>query len=158
MIVLKEKYYSIKKTLLTHYYKLDWSDELGNKEKIYLAIRGKINKDNPMLYLEIRNVSELWHETFFKKIEKISRAEFRKNATGNNVARFYDLEYNNLLNYSPKIWKELEKYNWGDDYGKSYRKAKMINNKKSIKDELKDLKRNRNEKEGKRERGKKLER
>ena len=65
-----------------------------------------------------------------------------KNATGENVARFYSSlpEYNNLLNYSPKIWKQLDNYNWGNDYGKSYRKASKSNIKKSVISELKSLK------------------
>lgn len=136
------KTYSIKKSLLTHYYKLDWTTDYGTtREKIYLAVKGKI-KSRPTLYLEVRNVSSLWHETSTSKIEKISKAEFMKNATGENVARFYSTlpEYNNLLNYSPKIWKQLDDYNWGNDYGKSYRKANRVNNKKSVMNELKEFK------------------
>lgn len=136
------KTYSIKKSLLTHYYKLDWTTDYGTtREKIYLAIKGKV-KPRPTLYLDVRNVGMLWHETSTSKIEEISRSEFMKNATGENVARFYSSlpEYNNLLNYSPKIWKQLENYTWRDDYGKSYRKANKINNKKSVMNELKDLK------------------
>lgn len=136
------KTYSIKKSLLTHYYKLDWTTDYGRtREKIYLAVKGRI-KDIPTLYLEVRNVGMLWHETPTSKIEKISKSEFIKNATGENVARFYSSlpEYNNLLNYSPKIWKQLENYNWGNDYGKSYRKASKANSKKSVMSELKSLK------------------
>lgn len=128
---------SIKKSLLTHYYKLDWTTDYGRtREKIYLAIKGKL-KDRPTLYLEVRNVGMLWHETFTSKIEKISKSEFMKNATGENVARFYSSlpEYNNLLNYSPKIWKQLDNYNWGNDYG-----ASKSNIKKSVISELKSLK------------------
>ncbi len=133
---------SIKKSLLTHYYKLDWTTDYGRtREKIYLAIKGRL-KDRPTLYLEVRNIGMLWHETFTSKIEKISKSEFMKNATGENVARFYSSlpEYNNLLNYSPKIWKQLDNYNWGNDYGKSYRKASKSNIKKSVISELKSLK------------------
>lgn len=136
------KTYSIKKSLLTHYYKLDWTTDYGRtREKIYLAVKGKI-KPSPNLYLEVRNVGMLWHETPTSKIEKISKSEFMKNAAGDTVARFYSSlpEYNNLLNYSPKIWKQLESYNWGNDYGKSYRKASKVNSKKSVMNELKSLK------------------
>ncbi len=104
------KTYSIKKSLLTHYYKLDWTTDYGRtREKVYLAVKGKI-KPSPNLYLEVRNVGLLWHETPTSKIEKISKSEFMRNATGDNVARFYSSlpEYNNLLNYSPKIWKQLD--------------------------------------------------
>lgn len=136
------KTYSIKKSLLTHYYKLDWTTNYGRtREKIYLAVKGRI-KERPTLYLEVRNVGMLWHETPTSKIEKISKSEFMKNATGENVARFYSSlpEYNNLLNYTPKIWKQLDDYNWGNDYGKSYRKASKANSKKSVMSELKNLK------------------
>lgn len=108
------KTYSIKKSLVTHYYKLDWTTDYGRtREKIYLAVKGRI-KDRPTLYLEVRNVGMLWHETPTSKIEKISKSEFMKNATGENVARFYSSlpEYNNLLNYSPKIWKQLDNYRY----------------------------------------------
>jgi hypothetical protein len=146
--------------LLTHYYKLDWTTDYGKtREKIYLAVKGKI-KSNPTLYLAVRNVSELWHETSTSKIEKISKAEFMKNATGENIARFYSTlpEYNNLLNYSPKLWKQLDEYNWGDDYGKSFRKAKKVNNKKSVKNELKNLKNISNTKENEKLKNKTMER
>lgn len=135
------KTYSIKKSLLTHYYKLDWTTDYGTtREKVYLAVKGKV-RPSPNLYLEVRNVGLLWHETSTSKIEKISKAEFIKNANGKNVARFYNTlpEYNNLLNYSPKIWKQLEDYNWGSNYGKSYEKANRINHKKSVKADLKEV-------------------
>lgn len=138
------KTFGIKKSLFTHYYKLDWSMDYGEtREKVYLAIKGKI-EPRPMLYLEVRRGSQLWHEAGGKdKIEKISRKEFMKNATGRNVAKFYSSlpEYNNLLNYSPKIWKEMSKYNYPyDNYGKSYNQAIKKNNKKSVMNELKELK------------------
>lgn len=135
------KTYSIRKSLLTHYYKLDWTTDYGTtREKVYLAIKGKI-KPESTLYLEVRNVGSLWHETYNSKIEKISKAEFMKNATGKNVARFYSTlpEYNNLLNYSPKIWKQLEDYNFGYNYGKNHKKANRINRKKSVKTDLKEI-------------------
>lgn len=135
-----KKLYYIKRTLLTHYYKLDWSTDYGKtKEKVYLAIKGII-KPHPNLYLDVRNIGFLWHEAGGKdKIEKISKLEFKKNATGNNVARFYSTmpQYNELLNYSPEIWEQLKKYNIGDEYGRSYRKTKKLVNKKSVRDELK---------------------
>lgn len=135
------KTYSIRKSLLTYYYKLDWTTDYGTtREKIYLAIKGKI-KPSPNLYLDVRNVGMLWHETPTSKIEKISKSEFMKNATGENVARFYSSlpEYNNLLNYSPELWKQLDKYNFGYNYGKNYEKANRINHKKSVKADLKEI-------------------
>lgn len=137
------KTYGIKKSLRTHYYKLDWSTNYGEtNEKVYLAIKGKINP-NPILYLEVRNVSSLWHEAGGKdKIEKISKSEFLKNATGRNIARFYSTlpEYNNLLNYSPELWTQVNDYNFGNDYGKSYRKANKKNSRKSVFSDLKEFK------------------
>lgn len=138
------KIHGIKKSIFTHYYKLDWSMDYGKtNEKVYLAIKGKLDT-KPILHLEVRNASQLWQDTGRKnKIERITRKEFIKNANGGNVAKFYSfLPENNLLKYSPKIWQEMSQFMYSNNnYGKSHTKAIKKNNKESVRNELKELKR-----------------
>ncbi len=122
-----------------HYYELDWSKDYGEtREKIYLAIRGKIEKYS-CLDLSVRNVSYCWHETPYAKIKEIKKRTFFKNATPKNIARFYSIspKYNSLLNYPKKLMDSFKEYEpYFEDNVKKYKSE----NKSSIKLELEKLK------------------
>lgn len=129
---------SIIKTIRTNYYELDWTVDYGaTREKIYLAIKGKIDMEHPILYLQVRNVSSLWHRTNNSNIKKISKFAFLKKATGHNIVRFYSTlpEYNKLLNYPKSLQQYFERFesNWNNQ-------NKESSNKKSVLSEIKQIK------------------
>lgn len=135
----------IKRTIKTHYYELDWSEDYGEtREKIYLAIRGKIEKYS-FLDLSVRNVSYSWHETPNARIKEINKRTFFKNATSKNIARFCGMlpDENTLLNYPKKLMESFKQYEpYFEDRIKKYKSE----NKSSIKLELEKLKNSANNK------------
>lgn len=129
----------IKRTNKTHYYELDWSVDYGEtREKIYLALRGKIEKYS-CLNLTVRNVSYCWHETPNASIKEINKRTFFKNATSKNIARFYSIlpEDNALLNYPPKLMESFKEY---EPYFEENIKSYKSENKASVKLKLEKLK------------------
>ena len=135
----------IKKTFRTHYYELDWSVDYGEtREKVYLAIRGTIEKYS-CLDLTVRDVSYCWHETSNASIKEINKKFFLKNATSENIARFYSIlpEYNAILNYPPKLMDSFKKHEpYFEDRIKKYKDE----NKLSVRLNLINLKKCKNNK------------
>lgn len=110
------------------------------REKIYLAIRGIIEKYS-CLDLTVRNVSYSWHETSSDRIKKINKKTFLQNATPENIARFYNIcsENNALLNYPKEFMESFKKYDpCFEDNIENYK----FENKSSIKLKLEKLSRN----------------
>ena len=129
----------IQRTNKTHYYELDWSVNYGEtREKVYLAIRGKIEKYS-CLDLAVRNVSYCWHETPNASIREIKKRTFLNKATTKNIARFSGIfpEDNAILNYPKKLMESFKEYEpYFEDSINSYKSE----NKSSIKLELEKLK------------------
>lgn len=98
---------SIIKTKETNYYELDWDVPYETIKKVYLAIKGNIEKGTT-LPIMTDSVGYDWQEETNSTIKLIPKNEFLEKAKNDNIVYFYKKEnnYNELLDYP----KELQKY------------------------------------------------
>ncbi len=98
---------SIIKTKETNYYELDWDVPYETIKKVYLAIKGNIEKGTT-LPIMTESVGYDWQEETNSAIKLIPKNEFLEKAKNDNIVYFYKKEnnYNELLDYP----KELQKY------------------------------------------------
>lgn len=98
---------AIIKTKDTRYYELDWQVMPESNEKVYMAIKGNIEKDT-IMGIMAAGIGYLWREQEGAQIKVISKEEFLKEARNDNIVYFYedDNNYNVLLNYP----KDMQKY------------------------------------------------
>lgn len=91
----------------TKYYELDWDVPTESNKKVYMAIRGNIEK-NTVMGIMADGVGYLWNEEDGYQIKAISEVNFLKKARNDNIVYFYedDHNYNELLNYP----KDMQKY------------------------------------------------
>lgn len=92
----------------TNYYELDWDCPADDVNKVYMAIKGKIEK-NTILPIMSNGVGYEWKEDKKSKIKSISEQEFLIKATTKNIVYFYSEDKSNyLLNYPKHLQKVID--------------------------------------------------
>ena len=144
----------------TKYYELDWYVPTEPTDKVYIAIKGNIEKNTDM-NITADGVGYKWEENEDSKIKPISQEEFLKKARNDNIVYFHEdnNNYNNLLNYPEDMQRyiDIELYKYGfkphnkiplrtklniiKEQQRSFRLMKSTNSEKIINEILKSLER-----------------
>lgn len=92
---------AIIRTKETYYYELDWYTPVDYVNKVYIAIRGIIEKGT-VLPIMLDGGGYDWEEEDNSKIKSISKEEFLKKANEKNIVYFMDADSRNYLLHYPK--------------------------------------------------------
>ena len=95
----------------TKYYEFDWYVPYEENNKVYLAIRGIIDKKSKLPLMECGGVGYDWQEEKQYKMREITKEEFLEKADNYNILYFSKNinNCNNLLNYPPQLQKVVDR-------------------------------------------------
>ena len=100
---------AIIKTDETNYYELDWYVPTEDLKKVYIALKGKLDKN---IKMEISNiyVGYEWKVEKNAKFKRIDKKEFIEKADDENIVYFFGKsgDYNELLNYPENLQKGID--------------------------------------------------